>query len=83
MAYWYLNDQNIITNEYLPENINEIYSPPYPATFWYYDENLKRLDLTFLPEELKPYSIYLGGQIKNIYIGDKEVQTVYIGDNKI
>lgn len=68
----------------IPEPINSnLLEPPYPASFWYYDEKQKRLNLLLLPEELKPFSIYIGKQIKTIFIGDREVQAVYIGDSKV
>lgn len=50
MAYWYLNEQNIITNDYLPEPIDDVFSPPYPATFWYYTEGENKLVLDMLPK---------------------------------
>ena len=36
-VYWTLNENDILTNEYLPNSLN--LAPPYPATSWYMNAN--------------------------------------------
>jgi hypothetical protein len=51
MTYWYINDQGRIINNYIPVSIDDIFSTPYPATFWYLDE-YDILKNFLLPQEL-------------------------------
>lgn len=36
---WYLDSNNKLTHDNLPEPIDSLYSAPYPATFWRLDSN--------------------------------------------
>lgn len=53
MATWYLQSNNKLSNNQLPEPIEgELFSAPYPASFWHYDNDLDRLTYYLLPEPL-------------------------------
>lgn len=36
---WYLDSNNKLTYDDLPETVDDLYSAPYPATFWRLDSN--------------------------------------------
>lgn len=50
---WQLGNDNILHLAPIPEPINsDIFTEPYPASMWYYDSRLGRLNMFLLPEEL-------------------------------
>lgn len=49
---WYLDSNNKLTHDNLPEPIDSLYSEPYPATFWRLNSDSK---LTLNSEDWKPF----------------------------
>lgn len=68
-SFWNLQSNDILTlndeyynytlqpivDESIGRNDNVMLTYPYPASFWYYDNKLKRLNMMLLPEEYKDY----------------------------
>lgn len=54
---WMLGEDDKLTNLWLGEEIQgDNFTPPYPASFWYYDRRLRRLNNMLLPDELHSHS---------------------------
>lgn len=79
---WYMDSDDKLTHDDLPESIEGgIFQPPYPASFWYYDEAKGRLNMLLIPEPPISPSIYAGNQkVKKIYVGEELINSEYIGD---
>ena len=68
-SFWNLQSNDILTlndeyynytlqpivDESIGRDDNAMLTYPYPASFWYYDNKLKRLNMMLLPEEYKDY----------------------------
>ena len=49
---WYLDSNNLLVHDDLPEPIEDVFSEPYPATFWRLDSDSK---LTLNNEDWSPF----------------------------
>lgn len=56
---WYLDENNELMNADLPEPLDGIFFPPYPANMWYMDEN------NIVTNALLPDGLQMGAFIDN------------------
>lgn len=48
---WSLDSNDVLSHSDLPEPINtDIFVEPYPASFWYYDNELERVNMMLIPQ---------------------------------
>lgn len=83
---WYLDENNQLKNADLPEPLNGIFFPPYPAMMWYLDEN-NVLTNALLPQEPQPvtdgiiHDIVEGVDFFNVYSTSYEQELQNLNNN--
>ena len=94
---WYLDNNNLLVHDDLPEPIEDVFSEPYPATFWRLDSDskltLNNEDWSPFPEPMAyltpPYPAtmwYLDedNKLMNVLLPDEpKIPSAYAGDARI